>query len=230
MGLDWNPGNKPKPGCEKEFKKLFLKLQSNWCFRRKSKTKRFLLLSTSAFETLDAPRIGVDKAADRWARQLYATQNYDMPEDEWLMSLEGYYVVALVPPCDGIPRYSNGSFGGDVEAFSFRAQFLIDSTDIIGPALIDAAYEPKLPADLLDYGTKLLEMAGSFAEENAMNIDKLNTDDAGSVESRLDAVAAAGSLVFILGGAWPHPGGILVRWILFAAAQGAKKTSCLHTA
>jgi hypothetical protein len=202
MGLDWNPGNKPKPGCEKEFKKLFLKLQSDWCFRRKSKTKRFLLISIPAYETLDAPRIGSDAAANRWAREIYAKQPHDIPEDEWLKNLEGAYVVALVPPCDGIPRYSNGSFGGYVEPFSFRAQFLIDTTDIIGPALINAAYESKLPADLLDYGTKLLEMAGSYAEENAMDIANLNTEDADSVESRLDAVVAAG------------------RWCLFWAERG----------
>ena len=44
--------------------------------------------------------------------------------DEWVESLEGMYVVPLVAPCDGVPRYSNGTVAGYVEPFSFRAQFL----------------------------------------------------------------------------------------------------------
>lgn len=37
MGLDWSPGNKPKPGCAAEFVRLFHALQdsSTWWRKRK---------------------------------------------------------------------------------------------------------------------------------------------------------------------------------------------------
>lgn len=47
----------------------------------------------------------------------------DKTEAQFLEELKGHYVVALAPPCDGVPFYSNGSMGY-VEALSFRAQFI----------------------------------------------------------------------------------------------------------
>lgn len=202
MGLDWNPGNKPKPGYEKEFEKLFHKIQSEWCFRREAKIKRLHDISITAFETLAAPQVGRDEVANKWAREIYAKEQREITEAEWLKKLDRFYVLPLVPPCDGIPRYSNGSPGGYVEPYSFRAQFLVDSADIIGPELLEQAYESKLPPELLRYGTQMLEKAESFARENGFNINGLNTEDVDSVESRLDAVVAAG------------------RWCLFWAERG----------
>lgn len=202
MGLDWNPGNKPKPSFEKEFEKLFHKLQSQWCFRRKAKTDRFHDISITAFETLGAPQVGRDETANNWAREMYAKQSRDATEAEWLKKLEGFYVLSLVAPCDGIPRYSNGSPGGYVEPYSFRAQFLVDSTDIIGAELLNEAYESKLPVELLAYGRRLLTKAESFAKAKGLDINNLNTEDVDSIESRLDAVLAAG------------------RWCIFWAERG----------
>jgi hypothetical protein len=50
-----------------------------------------------------------------------------------------------VPPCDGLPRYTNGSPGGYVERYSFRAQFLQDCEEELGDDLLATAYESKLP-------------------------------------------------------------------------------------
>jgi hypothetical protein len=118
-------------------------------------------------------------------------------------------VLPLVPPCDGLPPYSNGSPGGYVEQFSFRAQFLRDCADDIGEELLSSAYESKLPGDLLDYGRELLARAEDLARRHGLDPLNLVTPDelpsledlmAGklppptpwSVEHRVDVAHSAG--------------------------------------
>ena len=149
MGLDWNPGNRPKAGHEAEFEKLFWRLTSGRCRGREKSVRRFHEISVSPFDTLCAPRVGSDVRATRWAKAEYARLQPDVSEEQWLAGLNGFYVLTLVAPCDGLPRYSNGRPGGYVEPFSFRAQFLRHCLDVIGTELFDQAYEPMLSRELL---------------------------------------------------------------------------------
>jgi hypothetical protein len=64
MGLDWNPGPKAKPEHEQEVRKLWHKLQAKSCIFRSRKVKRFREITVTAFETLGAPRVGFDGAAN----------------------------------------------------------------------------------------------------------------------------------------------------------------------
>ena len=146
MGLDWNPGPKPRQGSESEFRELWAALQSRWCWDRSGKRKKFQELTITAFETLAAPRVGFDDAATRWAHQAFSDRaDKAVSEDEFVRGLNGLYVLDLVPPCDGIPRYTNGDAGGYVERYSFRGQFLADCVGIIGQELFDQAYRSKMP-------------------------------------------------------------------------------------
>jgi len=75
--------------------------------------ERFFEISTSAYETLDAPRVGFAAVADEWARERYRDNpSAAASEEEFVTRLRGFYVVDLVAPCDGIPPYSNGRTGG----------------------------------------------------------------------------------------------------------------------
>ena len=132
MGLDWNPGNKPRPGSEAEFERLFHLVDQASGSDRDALLKRFFEVSVSAYETLQAPRVGTDENATAWARGKYA-ENAAAAESEaaFLTKLHGFYVVDLVS-CDGVPPYSNGGAGQYVEAFSFRGQFLTDCVAEIG--------------------------------------------------------------------------------------------------
>jgi hypothetical protein len=118
MGLDWNPASKPRPGHESEYWRLFEELSDDKAPHLDSKEKRFHEISISAFETLRAPRVGFDAAADAWARQRHAEQSIDTPVEEWLATLHGLYVVPLVKPCDGVPKYSNGEVSPDTSSLS----------------------------------------------------------------------------------------------------------------
>src|SRR5262249_55417693 len=102
---------------------------------RKRKERRFSEITVTAFETHGAPQVGIEPSATAWAMERYREQARDVTEPEWLAKLHGFFVVDLVRPCDGIPRYSNGTPGGYIERFSIRAQFLTDCEYIIGSSL-----------------------------------------------------------------------------------------------
>lgn len=194
MGLDWNPGNKPKPGYEEEFDRLFRQLENvPERTEQESLLQRFRDISISAFETLNTPRVGYSEAADAWAREAYRERSPDCTEQEWLQRLQGFYVLPLVPKCDGIPRYSNGDPGGYVEPYSFRAQFLVlDCEEIIGPRLVEQAYGSKLSREMLAYGNELITKAEEFARRNHIDLEHLDIDDYDGIDVKVDVVLAAG--------------------------------------
>jgi len=88
--------------------------------------------------------------------------------------MRGFYVLDLVSPCDGLPRYSNGHTGGYVERYSFRGQFLKDCTEIISSDLLDSGWGSKLPEDTVKYGDSLLEAASQFASSQGIDTAKIH--------------------------------------------------------
>lgn len=167
MGLDWNPGNKAKPGFEADYARLMQAVDSAAETEKEALRERFFEISTSAYETLAAPRVGFDAVADDWARARYRENpSAAATMEEFLSKLKGFYVVDLVPECDGIPPYSNGSTGGYVEPFSFRGQFLTDCKDVIGETLLEEAYKFKSASDLVRYGNDLLTCGRRYAEQH----------------------------------------------------------------
>jgi hypothetical protein len=191
MGLDWNPGNKPKPGHEAEFERLFHELQKPSVWWRRRKERRFSEITVSAFETLAAPRVGIDTAATAWALERYREKTRDATEQEWIAKLHGTFVVDLLRPSDGIPRYSNGATGGYVEPFSFRAQFLTDCEYIIGSGRLEEAYVSKLPENFLQYGEQLQKTFDVFAAARGLSEDDLSSDDPDSPVFHADVVLSA---------------------------------------
>ena len=213
MGLDWLPGSKPKSGHEEECEAIILALDEESrsekkgligrLFSRKPEkevdtealTERFHEITIPAYETLDAPRVGYDEAANEWARKMRAEQNPDVPEEEWLKHHHGYYVLDLAPPCDGLPRYTNAPLGY-VEAYSFRAKFLEDCTDAIGDELFTRGYGRMTAPELAAYGRKLIACGESWAAEHDVDIGAMNPEaedfDLESPEGKVDIILSAG--------------------------------------
>jgi hypothetical protein len=205
MGLDWNPGPKAKPGCETEFCELWKKLRARSCFLRNRKVRRFKEITVTAFETLAAPRVGIDATATDWAREKAFPNREDknLTEEIFLRRMFGFYVLDLVSPCDGIPLYTNGQAGGYVERYAFRGQYLRDCAGIIGDELLECAYVSKLPEPTAAYGDELLEAGSRFAAARGIDIAKIQaSQEPESIEFRLDVVVCAG------------------RWCRFWAAKG----------
>jgi hypothetical protein len=219
MGLDWLPGNKPMPGHEAEHRKIvqtllwdklakadhasassrgWSRLREAFAGRSLAKTQtaaltqRYEEISVSAFETLSAPRVGFDPIADDWARKIHARRGITKPVETWLSDMRGYYVVGLVPPCDGIPFYSNAAMANYVEAFSFRAQFLKSCVSIVGRNLVESSYEVKFAPDLARYGADLLASTEAYAKANHLEVPAASPEASDSVKGQLHIVAAAG--------------------------------------
>lgn len=206
MGLDWNPGNKPKPGHEQEFVRLFHAFDDiDSESEREALEERFREISITAFETLGAPRVGHDAAADDWIREKYEEVKPDITIEEWMEEFTNFWVLPLVPDCDGLPRYTNGSPGGHVEQYAFRGKFLDDCGHIIGDELLESAYVSKLPDELIQYGKALIGRAEAFAAEAGINLAELEEvmpEDPESDDFRLHVVLSAG------------------RWCVFWAERG----------
>ncbi len=201
MGLDWNPGNRAKPGLEAEHEAIVRSIKDGSVADREAALARFHEISSSAYETLEAPRVGYDDEATGWARKIYQQQQPELPEAEWLEQYKGYYALELVPPCPGLPRYTNAPIT-DVEAFSFRAEFLRDCIDMIGEKLFEQAYELKFPAELMAYGKQLIAKAEHKAAQHGIDLTKLSDEPDEGIESQLDIVLSAG------------------RWCVFWAERG----------
>ncbi|MDZ4401680.1 hypothetical protein [Prosthecobacter sp.] len=195
MGLDWNPGPKAKPGFEAEFESLWRKLLSKrWCWNRAGKSRRFDAITQSAFDTLKTPTVGVEDEATAWAHQQFEQRvDKSLTEELFVSRLTGFRVLPLIPRCDGLPRYTNGSPGGYVEAYAFRGQFLKDCEYIIGAELLNAAWESKLSNETIKYGKELLRHSAYYAKTHQIDLATVHlAEDPESVEFHLDVVESAG--------------------------------------
>jgi hypothetical protein len=224
LGLDWNPLARPKAGEEAEFERLFNDLKSEQTSRgagllsrllgprrltkveREAKLERFQAISEAPFVTLGAPRVGIDPAANAWLHGKLQANGKLADLDQARQEMHGYYVLDLLPPCDGFPLYSNhGAYEG-VDRYSFRGQFLNDTKHIIGPELHEQAWSRMLARELEAYAAALEEATRPWAEragvaqvERAIEAPPFGEDD-------------PASQAHILFGA--------VRWCRFWASRG----------
>ena len=170
MELEWNPLSKPIPGREAEFVRLFKLMRSLRAFQpelidRAALDRRWNAIQITPYETLQAPRVGADAAADQWA--LWHYRNWINPtqtEAEYMREMQGYYVLELIPPCDGLPEHANGGRGA-AELFSFRAQLLCDCEEIIGFATLTQCYRSCLAPALESLGDDLQALATQYADK-----------------------------------------------------------------
>ena len=193
MGLDWNPLDRPKPGHEAEYQQLFHFFFPDAVdadgrpYRRKPKrvaltddeaNRRWQAITVDAHSILGAPMFGRDRAADDYARQRYREMKHvSETEEEFLASLKGAYAMALAPPCDGIPHYSNGGAGALYT--SFRAQFIaIDCPKIVGARLLERCYRTCQAPGLAALGKAIAEKAKAYAAKHRVlrvrDLDRLD--------------------------------------------------------
>lgn len=97
MGLDWQPLDKPKPGHEAEFDKLYKEI-FDFDNKDESLWEQLRAVAISPYETLGAPRVGVDAEADRWAAEEYSKRprkRLFVSRRKWRKIFHGYYVLDL---------------------------------------------------------------------------------------------------------------------------------------
>jgi hypothetical protein len=190
MGLDWNPMARPKRGHDKEFVKVFRALERDAPKEGDARLARFREISQAPFETVGAPRVGFDRTANAWlARRIRDKRK----RAKAMITMKGYYVLDLLPECDGFPRYTNNGAYDGVDRYSFRAQFLFDCEKILGKRLMALAYKSMLADEVARYGEALDEKARAFAKREGVRIveGREVAYDESSAESRADIIFAA---------------------------------------
>lgn len=172
MGLDMLPLSKPKTGFECEFDQLFQsifrKSQGATHGDRDATVARFQEITIAPYEVLGAPRVGEDNVADEWLETKLREMDGGITFDELKRRMTGYYVLDLVPPCDGLPVYTNCEMGL-VEAYSFRGSFLADCDAVLDDETIGRAWTPMKAEELVAYGERLREKAARYAAEHGVS-------------------------------------------------------------
>lgn len=192
MGLDWNPMPKAKPGHEAEFAQLLPLIlaedkdagddehlddediededvdgEDDEADDGESSelVERFHAITQPVFETLGAPRVGIDPDADAWLVENVKPEHLDEAREQ----MQGYCVLDLLPECDGFPVYSNYPLGMEgLDRYSFRGKFLDDVEDVIGEELYARAFEKQTAADLESYGQALLAKGRAYAKQHGV--------------------------------------------------------------
>jgi len=224
VGLDWNPLARPKPGAEAEFDRLLAALVAGTVERgpglfarmlppRKltkaeltERRARFQEISEPPFATLGAPRVGFDEAADAWLRERLDKDGKLAEFEETQRKMHGYYVLALLPPCDGFPRYTHGGMYEGVDRYSFRAKFLDDVETIIGSDLHAKAYTRMSARQLAAYADELDAEARPWAARAGVAHIEHATEAPASGE---DDPASQADILFSA-----------IRWCRFWASRG----------
>jgi hypothetical protein len=176
MGLDMRPLGKPKAGFEEKYNELFSKIQNYNSLKpsffekllgKKIPTEKELIkewqsLQEPSYETIKAPRVGRDEAANIWIKEQYLLSDKSISEEEFVKQYIGYYVIELAEELDGVPMYMAMHQDRNV----FRGQFLTDCIDILGEPLVSEAWETKSAEEALDYGLRIEKAADKIASEN----------------------------------------------------------------
>jgi len=207
MGLDWNPLGRPKKGHEAEHAQLFremhegvpsknlfgkTKLRKLTKKEQEQRIARFKGVCEAPFEALGAPRVGLDAAADEWLR---STLDDGADFERARESMKGYYVLDLLPECDGFPRFTHHGMYEGVDRYSFRGSFLNDVKEIVGEDLHSRAFVTMNAEQLAEYADALAAKAMPWAKEHSVaHLAKEGShgdDEEGSPEWKADILFSA---------------------------------------
>jgi hypothetical protein len=173
---------------------------------RERRLERFRAISEAPFETVGAPRVGYDAAADAWLRTKLEATGKIGDLERARTAMHGFYVLDLLPPCDGFPLYTNYPSYEGLDRYSFRAQFLNDCQEIIGKTLHRRAREPMLAGELSAYADALDARVQPWAERAGVAAVEHAAEAPAFAE---DAPASQAHVLFSA-----------IRWCRFWAARG----------
>lgn len=169
MPLDWNPLSKPRAGHEEEFHRILaLDLGALDEETQEAEVQLFQAITVAPFETLEAPRVGIDEAAEAWLLEQAREADAEGRIDELREDMMGYPVLDLLPPCPGLPAYGGDGFAG-IDRYTFPGERVEQAVAIIGPALAGQARETMGAETLAAYGQALLDRARAYASQHGFD-------------------------------------------------------------
>ncbi len=168
MSLDWNPLSKPRPGHEEEFLRILsLDLSTLDEEAQDEKVQQFQSITIAPFETLDAPRVGIDDAAEAWLLEQARANDAEGRLDDLREDMMGYPVLDLLPPCPGLPAYGGDGFAG-IDRYTFPGDRVESAAEVIGAELAARARDTMQAEELAAYAASLLERARAYAIEHGL--------------------------------------------------------------
>jgi hypothetical protein len=207
MGLDLCVEARAIPGHETEWERIMSRFFADEGISE-AELERFEAISQPAYAVLGAPRVGMDAKADDWIAEQMAGR---MTREEAITEYHGHYALSLIES-DGLPKYSHGGLYEGVDDTSFRGSFFTDCTLVLTQAMIDAAWNHRMPEQAVEYGEALLAAALQASRGNPIGKVKrsfLNrllgrSTEAISLKDQLDIVETAGRW-FVFWGSQGHP-------------------------
>lgn len=124
-----------------------------------ARAARMYEIAEPPYALVGAPIVGQDPEADAWIIENGGAAAVEKNQ--------GYRVLELVENCDGLPVYSNASFG-EVDVTSFRGAFLTDCKAFIDEFELMLAWSAMTPSELADWGKGLLHAAKRYAEDQGV--------------------------------------------------------------
>lgn len=185
MGLDINIFDKPVEGTEDEFQALWVHLQ---LLKGNQPTEAVYIsvpdeiagldfeialerlrdISQVPGETIGAPVVGKDAAADQYVKERFGDKANGAEEVSQAMArFRGYPIMDIMPVSDGFPVYSNYGAGYDgLTRASFRGEFLRGCPLVLSDIEIGNAWHPMLAGEFAAWGRDLRRAADQFAADN----------------------------------------------------------------
>ena len=162
----------PKPGFEAQWNAVMAKVYADEPIGGEE-GQAFMDNAYMACETLDAPVVGKDEAANAWA--LKAIRRRDGESEEALIERAvGYRVLELVrDDCDGLSKYSACGMG-HVDETSLRGEFLRECEDVVPEAVLERAWNVMSPREAVAYGDTLAAIVTQLKRKHGH--PKLNPD------------------------------------------------------
>ena len=168
---------------------------------------RFNEISEHPGSTLNAPVVGRDSDANKWAQDA-VTKGWLKAKtpDDAVTRYKGLYVYDLMTVNDGFPIYSPNKWDKGYDRTTLYATVIAAYEDQIGNDLTTYLYGPLLASELAEWAGKLRRWADDYAQKHQMQAilgdREFISDDDGGPETVLHIVDQA------------------ARWASFWSAKG----------
>lgn len=162
MGLDCLVIGCARRRHEAEWLSLFPQMKQSESEGFEKVRDRWDEITYPSWKTIDAPVVGTDKAADEYLLENFKFEE-GMSREDIIALHKGKSFLGAIQGCDGIPFYSNGTLGYDVDETSFRGEVLRFCEDVVEEELIAYAWSELLaPEESVAYGKRLQRAADTL--------------------------------------------------------------------